>query len=103
MRRILIMAGLALAAFAAAYAATRLFNRPPSPPPGMVWIPGGEFTMGSDASYASRSEGPAHRVRVDPFFMDETDVTNAQFADFVKATGYVTTADGKPTLEEIIN
>src|SRR5262245_30588903 len=90
MRRILIMAGLALAAFAAAFAATRLFNRPPPAPSGMVWIPGGEFTMGSDASYALRAEGPAHRVRVDGFFMDETDVTNAQFAEFVKATGYVT-------------
>src|SRR5262245_66296344 len=103
MRRILIMAGLALAAFAAAFAATRLFNRPPPAPSGMVWIPGGEFTMGSDASYALRAEGPAHRVRVDGFFMDETDVTNAQFAEFVKATGYVTTAERTPTLEEIMS
>jgi formylglycine-generating enzyme len=103
MRRILIMAGLALVAFAAAYAATRILHRPPTPPPGMVWIPGGEFTMGSDAAYAQRSEGPAHRVRVDPFFMDETDVTNAQFAEFIKATGYITTAERTPTLEEIMS
>jgi formylglycine-generating enzyme len=103
MKRILILAGLAVAAFAAAYAATRLFHSAPPPPPGMAWIPGGEFTMGSDADYAMRHEGPAHRVRVDGFFMDETDVTNAQFAEFVKATGYVTTAERTPTLDEIMS
>jgi formylglycine-generating enzyme required for sulfatase activity len=43
---------------------------------------------------------PVHRVRVDPFFMDATEVTNAQFAAFVKATGYVTIAEKKPTKEE---
>ena len=103
MKRILILAGLAVAAFAAAFAATRLFHGTPPPPPGMVWIPGGEFTMGSDAEYAMSHEGPAHRVRVDGFFIDETDVTNARFAEFVKATGYVTTAERTPTLEEIMS
>lgn len=64
--------------------------------PGMVWIPGGEFTMGSTSSLAKHNEQPAHDVTVTGFWMDETDVTNAQFAAFVKATGYVTTAERKP-------
>jgi formylglycine-generating enzyme required for sulfatase activity len=76
---------------------------PPEAPPGMVWIPGGEFTMGTDAEQAWPEEKPAHRVRVDGFWMDETEVTNAQFAEFVKATGYVTTAEKPPVLEQIMN
>lgn len=63
---------------------------------GMVWIPGGEFTMGSDGHLARHNEGPAHPVSVSGFWMDKTDVTNAQFARFVVATGYVTTAEKKP-------
>ena len=60
----------------------------------MVWIPGGDFTMGTDADPQARSdERPAHRVHVDGFFMDEHEVTNADFALFVKATGFVTTAE----------
>jgi sulfatase modifying factor 1 len=43
---------------------------------------------------------PIHRVYVDGFFMDRTDVTNAQFAEFVKATGYVTVAERTPTAQE---
>ncbi len=93
--------GLAVVAFAAAYAATRLFNQAPAPPPGMVWIPGGEFTMGSNEDGVSPAERPAHRVRVSGIWMDETDVTNAQFRRFVEATGYVTTAEKAPTIEEI--
>jgi formylglycine-generating enzyme len=64
-------------------------------PDGMVWIPGGEFRMGTeDASYADAQ--PVHRVRVDGFWMDATEVTNAQFAGFVAATGYVTVAEHAP-------
>jgi formylglycine-generating enzyme len=63
-----------------------------SPPaPDMVRIPGGEFTMGSDRHYAE--EAPAHHVRVDGFWMARCQVTNAQFAAFVEATGYVTVAE----------
>ena len=62
----------------------------------MVWIPGGEFTMGTDADLGWPDEKPAHRVRVDGFWMDETEVTNAQFRAFVEATGYVTTAEKPP-------
>jgi sulfatase modifying factor 1 len=71
-------------------------------PGGMVWIPGGEFTMGSDLPDAYRVEKPAHRVKVSGFWIDETEVTNAQFQVFVKATGYVTTAETAPVLAEIM-
>jgi formylglycine-generating enzyme len=64
----------------------------------MVWIPGGEFSMGATGSMADAL--PVHRVRVNGFYMDTTEVTNAEFAAFVKATGYVTVAERKPTPEE---
>lgn len=57
----------------------------------MVRIPGGEFSMGSDAFYAD--EGPVHRVTVADFLLDTHPVTNAQFAGFVAATGYVSVAE----------
>ncbi len=47
---------------------------------GMVWIPGGEFTMGTDSELAWPDETPAHWVRVDGFWIDSNEVTNAQFA-----------------------
>ncbi|MBX3733628.1 MAG: formylglycine-generating enzyme family protein [Verrucomicrobiae bacterium] len=79
-----------------------------SAPEGMVWIPGGEFSMGSDAASESlcgqpgttRDALPVHRVYVDGFWMDATEVTNDQFAKFVAATGYVTVAERAPTREE---
>ena len=70
-------------------------------PIGMVWVPGGEFLMGSDHKLAQKNEHPAHKVRVSGFWMDRTHVTNAQFAEFVKATGYVTTAERKPDWETL--
>ena len=60
-------------------------------PPGMKWIDGGEFAMGSDAFYAE--ERPVHRVEVDAFWMDEHAVTAADFRRFVRDTGYVTVAE----------
>ncbi|TWT97791.1 Serine/threonine-protein kinase pkn1 [Botrimarina colliarenosi] len=71
-------------------------------PEGMVWIPGGEFSMGSDFRLARPDEQPIHRVRVDGFWMDRTEVTNAQFREFVEATGYVTVAEKAPDVEEIM-
>lgn len=65
---------------------------------GMVWVPGGEFWMGSDRHYPE--ERPCHRVRVDGFWMDRTPVTNAQFARFVTATGHVTFAEMPPRAED---
>ena len=67
----------------------------------MVWVPGGEFLMGSDHKLAQPNERPTHRVKVGGFWMDQTHVTNSQFAEFVKATGYVTTAERKPDWETI--
>ena len=69
--------------------------------PGMVWIPGGTFRMGADNTQASPDEYPKHTVKVTGFWMDRTEVTNAQFAAFVRATGYVTTAERKPDWNEL--
>jgi formylglycine-generating enzyme len=74
----------------------------------MVWIPGGEFSMGAQdppdmspvGMQATEDSRPIHRVYVDGFWMDQTDVTNEQFAEFVKATGYVTVAERKPRAED---
>lgn len=79
-------------------------NSTPAPkdgPQGMVWIPGGEFMMGAieDDAQARSDEYPAHKVRVSGFWMDATEVTNAQFAEFVEATGYTTIAEQAPDWE----
>jgi sulfatase modifying factor 1 len=75
-------------------------TRPPGPAPDldMVWIPGGEFTMGSDEHYPE--EAPTHRVAVSGFWIDRTAVTNAAFRRFVKATGYVTVAERVPDADQ---
>lgn len=91
-------------------------------PEGMVWIPGGKFLMGGPSEEVCRAIAaavdpqkpccpllaggfedaqPAHEVEVDGFWMDETEVTNAQFGKFVEATGYVTVAERNPKAEEI--
>jgi len=79
-------------------------------PAGMVWIPGGEFSMGAQdppdmehdqvGMKATRDSRPVHRVYVDGFWMDKTDVTNAEFAKFVAATHYVTEAERTPKAED---
>jgi sulfatase modifying factor 1 len=101
-----LLAGVALlllggAAFGVTFLIVRLSQRTPSATEGMVWIPGGEFTMGTDDERGWPDEKPAHRVRVGGFWMDETEATNAQFRAFVEATGYVTTAEKKPDWEEM--
>lgn len=68
---------------------------------GMVLIPAGEFMMGGDNSQASQDEYPKHKVRVHSFFMDATEVTNAQFKRFVDATHYITVAERKPDWNEL--
>jgi formylglycine-generating enzyme len=81
---------------------------PGQAPEGMVWIPGGEFSMGCadptlcvDGGHEKMPDArPIHRVFVDGFWMDKTDVTNEQFAKFVAATGYVTIAEQTPKAED---
>src|SRR4051812_19573978 len=84
-------------------AMTRFVRRPAMSPAsaGMKWIPGGDFTMGTDSAQSMANERPAHVVRVNAFWMAEHDVTNAEFGRFVQATGYVTTAERKPEWDEI--
>ena len=65
------------------------------PHPGMVWIPAGEFSMGSDNPKFDDTR-PWHRVRLHGFWISATTVTNDDFARFVKATGYITVAERKP-------
>lgn len=62
--------------------------------PGMAWVPGGQFRMGSDGHY--QEEAPSHQVTVDGFWLDETPVTNRQFRIFIEATGHVTMAETSP-------
>ncbi len=72
-------------------------------PPGMIWIAGGDFMMGTDSDPQARpDEKPAHKVQVDGFYIDVTEVTNEQFGAFVKATGYVTTAEKSLDWDELI-
>jgi formylglycine-generating enzyme required for sulfatase activity len=75
---------------------------PQRSPAGMVWIPGGEFTMGSAFELARADERPPHRVRLDAFWMDATEVTNAEFRSFVASTRHVTTAEQAPKLEDVM-
>lgn len=79
------LVGLVVAALA--------FRSSPRPPAGMVWIPGGSFRMGAGDLVDAR---PVHRVELDGFWMDRTEVTNAQFARFVRETRYVTVAERTP-------
>lgn len=92
---------LAAVAFVAAFGLGKWSDRgtPAADPPGMRWIPPGEFVMGSDTG--PRNEQPPHSVRLGGFWMDEREVTNAQFRRFVEATGYVTTAERAPDWEEM--
>ncbi|MDG2484253.1 MAG: formylglycine-generating enzyme family protein [Flavobacteriaceae bacterium] len=71
--------------------------------PGMVWITGGIYDMGASDSdrMALSHEKPKHTVKVDGFYMDETEVTNAQFSRFIQATNYITTAE-RPVDWELI-
>jgi formylglycine-generating enzyme len=128
-RRVLGLALLALAGFSLAYVAgylrrpesaqtstsamsvpserapspTAIPAAPPAgpPPPGMRWVPGGEYTMGTDDPRSFPNERPAHRVKVSGFWMDEHPVTNAEFRAFVDAIRYRTIAERKPDWNEI--
>jgi sulfatase modifying factor 1 len=82
----------------------------PAPPPksqstdwtnGMVFIPNGTFLMGSETG--QEDEKPLHKVSVNGFWMDKTEVTNERFEEFVKATGYLTVAERKPDPKDFPN
>ena len=66
---------------------------------GMVFIPGGKFSMGCADKTGRPDEYPLHTVKVDGFWIDVTEVTNQQFKLFVEATGYITTAERNPDWE----
>ena len=73
-----------------------------SKPPGMVYIPPGTFHMGpSDEDMNSSYTARNRQISISGFWMDATEVTNLQFAKFVKATGYITTAERKPDWNEL--
>ncbi|MEK6320581.1 MAG: formylglycine-generating enzyme family protein [Acidobacteriota bacterium] len=74
---------------------TNSTSPPGTAPDGMVWIPGGTFWMGCDDCDMPDTQ-PVHLVTVEGYWIDRTPVTNSQFAQFVKATGYVTIADRRP-------
>lgn len=66
---------------------------------GMVWVAGGNFVMGSIDRLAKTDEQPIRTVSIKGFWMDEHEVTNAQFQEFVDTTGYITLAEKKPDWE----
>lgn len=80
--------------FLAAMAGCSGSSQPGPAPEGMVWIPAGRFMMGADDGPAD--ERPRHPVELDGFWIDRTEVTNAQFAAFVDATGYKTVSERVP-------
>lgn len=87
-----------------------IVEAPAAPPAGMVWVSGGRFSMGTNASAADGPENPdrikpdekpAHPVELDGYWIDTTEVTNRQFAEFVAMTGFMTFSEKTPTREEM--
>jgi formylglycine-generating enzyme len=82
-------------------------DEPASTPSGMVWVPGGEFRMGTDLTNPENpdrikaDETPAHDVALDGYWMDAAEVTNRQFDEFVRMTGHVTFAEKEVTADEL--
>lgn len=99
MRRGLIAGGLLCVSLAAAAApllgsaaACRRYGGVPDTAATIQgWVPGGRFIMGADDAYPE--EAPAREIAVAGFWMDRHEVSNAQFAHFVRATGYRTLAE----------
>ena len=91
--KINLLLGLFIFLFFAKCANKELKNLPKVVKDGMVMIPSGDFLMGSSDKQARDDESPIHPVHVDAFWMDQTEVTNFQFKEFIDATGYITTAE----------
>jgi formylglycine-generating enzyme len=81
--------------------ATMALKQHKTAPEGMVHVPSGTFMMGGHDKHAKPDELPVHEVRVDEFYMDQTQVTNKQFEVFVKETGYKTTAEKPVDWEQL--
>ena len=76
-------------------------EKSPRPAPsGMVWVPSGKFLMGSRDG--KDDEQPVHEVELSGYWMDSTEVTNAEFQRFTDATGYVTIAERTPKREDFV-
>lgn len=92
-----VLAGTALAAEAPERLCEPYSGEPDATGPhaGMAWVPGGTFIMGDDDEHAE--ERHEHPVEVSGFWIDRHEVTNAQFARFVAATGYLTIAEQAPS------
>ena len=99
--RFLYFPALIAIGFAIAFATTSVLNRSQKSYSGMIWIPPGEFLMGTSADTPNKNEQPAHPVKIKGFWIDEHEVTNEQFQKFVEATGYITTAEKAPDWEEL--
>lgn len=106
---LLVLFLLGQATYADAQAAEKKRLEKSPAPAGMVWIPGGEFSMGAElpehdrehctpaTHLAVQDAKPIHRVSVKGFWIDATEVTNAEFKKFVDATGYRTVAEIAPS------
>lgn len=69
-------------------------------PENMVYVPAGDYNMGGTSKQADPDEYPKHEVKVGGFYMDVHEVTNTQFNEFVKETGYITVAERPVDWEE---
>ena len=103
--RFVYFAALIAIGFGIAFATTSLLNRVQKASPksysGMIWIPPGEFLMGTSEDTPNKNEQPPHLVKIKGFWIDEHEVTNEQFQKFVEATGYITTAEKAPDWDEL--
>ena len=103
--RFVYFAALIAIGFGIAFATTSLLNRVQKASQkslsGMIWIPEGEFQMGTLEDTPNKNEQPPHLVKIKGFWIDEHEVTNEQFQKFVEATGYITTAEKAPDWDEL--
>ena len=100
---VLFLAGITVVACHRSTVPEIVTEAPGPAPPGMVWIAGGQFSMGGDGRHASETERPVHEVIVDGFFMASRLATKAEFAAFVAATGYVTVAERAVDASQILS